>query len=397
MGWRFMGLFHSYTYAENYSVADDYGQQMVCLDLEAELSNRIYKAMYSRYSELPDEPIVRRVERELFFMELFEMSHEFLVFHDFALFLRGRHIPYWLNGATSSSFLLFLLGISSANPLPPHYLCPHCKSLIWDDSCKDGFDLPERECECGPYERDGHDIRMESYWGLELEKERLKDSQHDLNIMIPMSAHQEMYDFLTRHPLLQGEEFRQIIVPTYKKFNARHISVSAVETFFPGRSEPWFRPLCADNVKKSALEYVKADEQLSCIADAGYPQDALSTFYGALKVHGLCHDSIWSENGEYLVADKAADIEELPAYYDDFYEILERHFPMREAWKEVERMHWGKGLTESAAVLSNFNWMEDYTSKIRYMFSKAHNVEWLIAKCKGGKAFTEDWSNRFFE
>lgn len=64
-----MGLFHSYAYVENYLVAGDDGHQMVCMDLEAELSNRIYKRMYFRYSELPDELIARRVERELFFME----------------------------------------------------------------------------------------------------------------------------------------------------------------------------------------------------------------------------------------------------------------------------------------------------------------------------------------
>ncbi len=78
-------------------------------------------------------------------------------------------------GSVGSSFAATMAGITEVNPLPPHYLCPVCKNLIWGDAkeydC--GVDMPARKCEkCGSdMDRLGFSIPFETFLGFEGDKE----------------------------------------------------------------------------------------------------------------------------------------------------------------------------------------------------------------------------------
>ena len=149
---------------------------------------------YSPYIEGADQKLTEltmKTAKEMYGDPLPEVIQQRLETELNGIISHGYGVIYWLSsdivrwsnsngymigsrGSVGSSLVATMSGITEVNPLPPHWLCPHCKHLEWADVTKydSGFDLPAKKCpECGcDMNVDGQNIPFATFLGFHAEK-----------------------------------------------------------------------------------------------------------------------------------------------------------------------------------------------------------------------------------
>lgn len=132
----------------------------------------VYEKAYDLYGDKLDKVIKQRIEKELNIIKECDYSSIFYLASVVAKEAKKHNSDIGTRGCVASSFVAYLLGVSSCNPLPPHYVCPKCHKVEWISNVESGLDLDNKLCsDCGiSMNKDGHGLHYSPLFGLEGEK-----------------------------------------------------------------------------------------------------------------------------------------------------------------------------------------------------------------------------------
>lgn len=268
---------------------------------EKEIWDKAYKSIFELYGDMPDLRIVSRFYSEKQALMQYEVGK---YFYDFAKLRRGAEEAgerLIVKAPVASCFVAYLLRAIDENPLPAHYYCPKCKTVLWmEGRCV--FDMRDRFCSCGGRMKpEGFDIPFETYlpYAKKLRVADITDESY-LELSEATFSHYQKSLLDTANICKQLEKVTSIGVDDID-MNDREVKC---------------RLLTGNFEKLAGVGGEKAIKQMITLT---HPV----TYNALLKLIGLAHGTCtWRHNAEQLLSDGICSLADIPATRDEVFMII---------------------------------------------------------------------------
>lgn len=353
--------------------------------LKNELYMLIDNALYKQYGGNISVTIMQRFKEEWAAIEAKDVFLEIGILYELVMWLKEKEYPYRMRYSAGASFILYLLGITMGNPLPPHSYCSKCREIQWKPLCKDGFDLQYLESQNDSEKQrcchndgtsliyDGHDIPWQTLWGY-------GDSYLRLHVELLKNCYEEVRTWFLSHWLVKSpvQDVTLKVCDGYEDV-WKQVGIGRVHCTFLLESERIGRNGAIVRDKKILQEWrsLIADE---VVEDTNLPIP--HTFSDLLAILGMLHgNGTLDESVIYMVETMGYSPSDMIVFRDDVYRYLRSYdWSEKNAWKGMERVRKGKGLQNVTQEMKAApdKWVLDRCKRVMYLPAKADIVERLL-------------------
>ncbi len=368
--------------------------------MKKELWKKAFDAMHERYGNPAPIEIMNRILTEQAEMQHTDMIVYFDLLSTLAREAKKRNEHILVRGGAGASLIAYLLGATEINPLKPHYHCPDCGTVVFDNHSSDGWDLPHKQCSCGkPMISDGHNIPFETYRHvvhrntsfdvsmspnfLQAAKSIIKDYFKDCDV----NATEREQNRIITYTVTSDKSvcaFTFLADTEFEKYQAlEHATATVFERVNFSQNEVLteFRRGNTDGIPEFRTSFYKdMVEEVS-------PE----SFHDLIQIAGLSHGTgVWFDNAKELI-NQGIPVRNVIAYRDDVFNHIEKHMLHKgiantgyayKITEDTRRGIYARGgvsdeMRKQLKHIEIEDWFIDSIGKIQYLFPKAHGVTYV--------------------
>lgn len=348
-------------------------------EIEETVHSLVREAIYAKYGEAPDELITNRFKEEWHAVERFGCILDIAAMYEIVQWLKENRCPYFMSGNNGSSFILYMLGMSSGNPLPAHLYCPECKAVEFMPQYKDGFDIVSGlECGHDGTRRiaDGHDISWKMLWG--------DNHNSSLAIELPDYLYEKFEELLQNHWIKKTDAditLEYPSLPEFKGFGFSNMYFTFLLDTEKITQSLYDRELTfEDRDRMLSMWRIFTNEDINDFPEPKNIADLISLF-------GLsCSIGVWDDVSKFMVNKMGYSLSDMIAFREDVYfYLLEHGFPEEDALYGMNRVRKGMGglrVITDEMTKARDKWVIERCHNVKYLTCKAFAVEYIFSTLK---------------